>query len=267
MKLMVKSVPPLAGAGLVFVLGGMVLGVGARRRVRPTSAQVGRAALAGTVLLVGGQGLATVVLTKLTASLVAVLVATVPLWVLLLARLGGTTMTRGSTVRILLGFAGIVLVVASAPGAAIGGSPWAVIGCCTAPVLWAAGSLLAADRSTLPVDLQLTSAIQLLAGGTILLALAALFGQLAPGAWSHASAGSLAAGGFLLVVDSLAGFLLYTHLLRTAPPQLVSTYAYATPLVATGIGTVVLGEPLWLGAVAGGVLVSSAGALEVRAPR
>lgn len=217
----------------------------------------------GIVLLVGGQGLATVVLTRLTASLVAVLVATIPLWVVLLARLGGAPVSRGSGV----GFVGIALVVATAPRAAIGGSPWAVVGCCTAAMLWAAGSQLAARPNAMPEDPQVAGAIQLIAGGLTLLLLAGLFGQLTPDAWSRVTTSSVAAAAYLLIIDSLAGFMLFTRLLRTAPPQLVSTYAYATPLVALGIGVTILGESLWLGAGVGAILVIASVALEVRAHR
>ena len=267
MKLMVKSAPPIAGAGAVFLLGGLVLAACSARRQRPTAGQTRRAALAGVVLLVGGQGLATVVLTRLTASLVAVLAATIPLWIVILGRLSGGVVSRGSAARLVAGFVGIVLVVATAPSAAIGGSPWAVAGCCVAPMLWAAGTLLAARRNAMPDDSVVAGAIQLIAGGLTLLLLAGLFGQLAPSAWSNVSAESVASATFLLLVDSLAGFMLYMRLLRVAPAQLVSTYAYATPLVAVGIGTTIFGEPLWLGAVAGAVLVIGAVALEVRAHR
>ena len=131
-------------------------------------------------------------------------------------------------------------------------------------MLWAAGTLLAARPGAMPEDPQAAGAIQLIAGGLTLLLLAGLFGQLTPDAWSRITASSVAAAAFLLIIDSIAGFMLYTRLLRTAPPQLVSTYAYATPLVALGIGTTILGESLWLGAGAGSILVIAAVALEVR---
>jgi drug/metabolite transporter (DMT)-like permease len=264
MKLMVKTAPPLGSAGAVFLLGGLVLGLCSTKRRRPTRAQGRRAALAGTLMLVGGQGLVTVLLTKLTVSLVSVLITTIPLWMVILGRLRGTTVSRGSYVRLITGFIGVALVIMTAPRAAIGGSPWAVVGCCIAPVLWAAGSLLTSRRDAMPHDPQVTAAIQLAAGGLTLLLLAAAFGQLSPTAWTGLTAESLAAGAFLLTIDSLAGFMLYIRLLGSAPPQLVGTYAYATPLVSIAIGATILGEPLWLGAAAGAAVVIATVALEIR---
>ncbi len=55
--------------------------------------------------------------------------------------------------------------------------------------------------------------------------------------------------------------------MRRANPYRVSTYAYAPPLVAAGIGTTILGEPIWPGAVAGATLVIGAVALELRTTR
>jgi drug/metabolite transporter (DMT)-like permease len=265
MKLMVATAPPLGAAGIVFTLGGVVLfATGAARGPRPSRAQVGRAALAGAVMLVGGQGLATVALTRLTASLTAVIAATIPLWVVILSRLRGTAIGRGSALRIGAGFAGILVVVLTAPSTAIGGSPWALAAACAAPVLWAAGTLLAARGDAMPQTPATSGGIQLLVGGAALLCLAAVTGQLDPGAWSHVSGQSIGSAAALLVLDSLAGFTLYTRLLRIAPAPLVSTYAYVTPLVAILIGAVAFGETLWAGAVFGAVIVLGTVALELR---
>jgi drug/metabolite transporter (DMT)-like permease len=75
---------------------------------------------------------------------------------------------------------------------------------------------------------------------------------------------SVGAAIFLLVLDSLAGFMLSTRLLASAPASLVSTYAYVTPLFGAAIGATVLGEPLWAGAFVGAALVLGAVALEQR---
>ncbi|GAB3678426.1 EamA family transporter [Saccharopolyspora tripterygii] len=263
MKLMVQSVPPLGGAALIFLLGGAVLAVAARQRPKPTRAQLRRLSLAGVLLLVGGQGLATVALTAVTASLGAILAAAIPLWVVVLGGLIGTRVSLASGLRLVVGFGGIVIVVLTAPGSAIGGAPWAVAAFCAAPILWASGSLLTANVAG-PVDRVVASSVQLLAGGAVLTLAALALGELAPAQWSDISWTSAGAAVFLLIFDSLVGFVLYTRLLETAPAPLVSTYAYVTPIIGAVLGATVLDESLWSGAFVGGALVLGAIALELR---
>jgi drug/metabolite transporter (DMT)-like permease len=268
MKLMVESVPPVGGAALIFLLAGVVLATATRGRARPTGAQLRHLAAAGVLLLVGGQGLATVALTAVTASLGAILAAAIPLWVVVLSGVTGIRVSVASWVRLVAGFGGIAIVVLTAPDSAIGGAPWAVAAFCVAPILWAAGSLLTGSLLTAdlgrPVDRVAASAVQLLAGGTVLLLIALPLGELDPARWSDVSWTSAGAALFLLVFDSLVGFLLYTRLLASAPTSLVSTYAYVTPLVGAVLGATVLDEPLWAGAFVGGPLVLGAVALELR---
>lgn len=263
MKLMVDTVPPLGGAALVFLVAGLVLAVAARGRPAPTRVQLRRLAVAGVLLLVGGQGLAMVALTEVTASLGAILAATIPLWVVLLSGLIGTPVSVASQVRLAAGFGGIAIVVLTAPNSAIGGAPWAVAAFVVAPILWAAGSLLTAHADR-PADRVVANAVQLLAGGTVLLLLALSLGELDPARWSDVSSISVGAAVFLLVFDSLVGFMLYARLLASAPAPLVSTYAYVTPLVGAVMGATVLDEPLWAGAFIGAALVLGAVALELR---
>src|SRR5215472_17051935 len=265
MKLMVATVPPIGGAALIFLLAGVVLAGAARGRPRPTRVQLRHLAVAGVLLLVGGQGLATVALTAVTASLGAILAAAIPLWVVLLGGLTGIRVPVASWVRLVAGFGGIMIVVLTAPDSAIGGAPWAVAAFCVAPILWATGSLLTAKVGR-PVDRVVASSVQLLAGGTVWLLVALSLGELGPARWSDVSWTSAGAAVFLLVFDSLVGFMLYTRLLESAPAPLVSTYAYVTPLVGAVIGATVLGEALWAGAFAGGALVLGAVALELRGP-
>lgn len=264
MKLMVGGIPPLAGAGSVFLVGGAMLLTVGRRGPRPTRAQICRAAWVGVLLLVGGQGLGTVVLTRLTASLTALLVATIPLWMAALRIRRREQIDRQAIVRLLVGFTGVVVVLLTAPASALGGSVLAVIGCAAAAVFWAMGSVQSADAETMPADPRMASGIQLLTGGFALLVLAAIFGQLGPHTFTDAPASSLAAAGYLLFVDSLAGFALYGWLLRAAPLQLVASYGYVTPLIAGVIGIGVFGDQPWPGMVLGAALIMFAVVAEIR---
>lgn len=263
MKLMVDTVPPLGGAALVFLVAGLMVAVAARGRPAPTRVQLRHLALAGVLLLVGGQGLAMVALTEVTASLGAILAATIPLWVVVLSGLTGTPVSVASQVRLAAGFGGIAIVVLTAPDSVIGGAPWAVGAFCVAPILWAAGSLLTVHTRR-PADRVAANAVQLLAGGAVLSLLALSLGELDPARWSGVSSTSVGAAVFLLIFDSLAGFMLYTRLLASAPASLVSTYAYVTPLVGAVMGATLLDERLWAGAFVGAALVLGAVALELR---
>ena len=140
----------------------MVLLVAGLSAARPSRAQVRQAAVSGLLMLVGGQGLGTVALTKLSASLAAVLVATVPLWMAVLARLRGARTGRAGLIRLLAGFTGVLIVLISAPSSALGASPLAVAGVLVAALCWAAGSLRSADTTVALADPRITSAIQLI---------------------------------------------------------------------------------------------------------
>jgi drug/metabolite transporter (DMT)-like permease len=205
------------------------------------------------------------VLTKLTASLAAVLFATVPLWMAALRTRRFDAAGRRSLLRVTIGFVGVAVTLLSAPATAVGGSAIAVIGAGAAPVWWAWGSVRSADRECMPDDPRTSAAIQLITGGLVLLLVAAVSGQLTLNAFGNVTPASLGAAGFLLFVDSLAGFMLYQKLLRTAPLTLVASYAYATPLVAIAISIIVFGDHAWPGMGIGAVVIILAVHYEVKA--
>ena len=264
LKVMVETIPPLAGAAAVFLAGGALLALLSRDRPRPRRRELRRAAFTG-VLLLAGQGLATVALMDLSASLVAILISSNALWAAGFARFAGVAMDRATFVRLAVGFAGIVLVIVSAPGSAIGGSAAAVALALLSSVLWGLGTVVAAHGGPLPRDPVVTGGAQLLAGGALLLVFAAVAGELTSAAWEDASARSLTAALYLLAFDSLAGFLLYTSLLRSAPLGLVGTYAYITPLIAVAIGVIALGDTVSVAAALGGAVAMAAVIAQLRA--
>src|SRR4029079_17293060 len=61
---------------------------------------------------------------------------------------------------------------------------------------------------------------------------------------------------YLVFIGSLVAYTSYTWLLRNAPIQLVSTYAYVNPVVAVILGAVILNE-----AISGGTLIRTTVAL------
>ncbi|MDI7274409.1 MAG: EamA family transporter, partial [Anaerolineae bacterium] len=142
-----------------------------------------------------------------------------------------------------LGFAGMALLVA--PGGLGGGhvDPVGALVLIGGSFMWAVGSLYS-RRARLPRSPLLGTAMEMLAGGALLLAASAVTGELSQFDPGRLSLRSLAACGYLLVFGSLIGFTAYIWLLRVVPATRVATYAYVNPVVAVFLGWALAGEPL-----------------------
>jgi drug/metabolite transporter (DMT)-like permease len=190
------------------------------------------------------------------------IVATVPLWMVLLdwARSGGRRPTAGVAAGLLLGTAGLAVLVG--PGVFTGHGAVDALGALVLVVSalsWAAGSVYA-QHAAIPASPLLATGMEMLAGG-VLLTLAALATGGASVDVGAVTVRSMLALLYLIVFGSFVGFTAYIWLLKVAPPARVSTYAYVNPIVAVLLGWAVLGEPLtprtWAaaGIIVGGVAI------------
>ncbi|GAB3399522.1 DMT family transporter [Flindersiella endophytica] len=265
-RVMVTMLPPLLASGTVFCMAGAILAASRPSVLRGlTRTQTARAAGVGCCLL-GAQGLVAVTVAeqRVYAGTAALLVATVPLWVSILRAFTGHRPTAAGAGRLGLGFAGAATVLAADTaddGPRVNAWALAVLG---AAVLWAAGTVWASANEQPPP--RPATVVQLFSGGLGLLIVSAATSEPAALATSQISGQSVAALAYLVAVDSLAGFALYNWLLRSAPISLVSTYAYAVPVIAYAISVIVLGEPFRplaaLGAAA--IVAAIAGELAAR---
>lgn len=265
-RVMVHSIPPLLGAGIAFTVAGLALAVVALLTGRASLDRAGlqSAAVGGLLLLVGGQGLLTVAEQDLASGTAAVVVAAIPLWVVLLRALTGDPPGWAGLVRTAVGFAGVaVLLVGSAT--TDGGAPWALGVVVFASLSWAVGSFVGAHARRSTAHVIALASVQTLVGGFVLLALGLALGPTLD--TSTITTSSVTALIYLAVVDALLGFLLYQWLLRTLPIGLVSTYAYAVPVVAVVLGVVLLDERLSALTVLGAAVVVISVAAETRAAR
>jgi drug/metabolite transporter (DMT)-like permease len=245
----VESLPTFSMAGVRFVLAGAALY--AWRRARGDAAPPGRewraAAIVGVLLLVGGNGGVVWAEQRVASSVVALLAATVPLWMVLIdtVRPGRRRPGWGAVVGVALGFAGVAVLIRPTPSVGhagnvdLAGAVVVMLGM----FLWSIGSLYGRG-APLPPSPLLATGMEMLVGGAGLLLLGGLAGEwdrLNPAAFS---ARSLWAWAYLIVCGSWVGFTAYTWLLRVAPTPLVSTYAYVNPLVAILLGHLLAGESL-----------------------
>jgi drug/metabolite transporter (DMT)-like permease len=260
-RVMVETIPPLLGAGVRFCLAGAGLAVALRVVRGAASLRIARsgllaAALTGALILAGGIGLLTVAEQDVPSGAAAVVIATVPAWVVLLRAVTGDRPPLSTVAAVAGGLAGVSLVVGEALSGRAAGE--AVVALIVAAALTGLGLFLS-PRLPLPRDALVATAYEMLAGGAILLVAGLAFGELGE---LGASSRSIAALAYLVLFGSVAAYGAFVWLLQNASPSLVSTYAFVNPVVAVALGALVLDEALTSGFLLGSVLViASAGVI------
>ena len=265
-RVMVEDVPPLLGAGARFAIAGLVMLAvlavrGHRVRVAPRSLLA--AGLVGLLLPAGGNGLVTVAERDVPAGLAALLIASVPLWLVLMrSTVGGERVHRGTLAGVAVGFVGlaVLLLPGSRPAEATAIGILLVL---VASLTWATGSFLS-PRLSMPSDPLVSTAWQMVVGGGALLVGALASGEAGDPHLAHASAKSLLAFAYLVVAGSWVAFTAYAWLLQNVPISKVATYAYVNPLVAVLLGWALLSEQLTVGTAAGAALIVASVAAIVR---
>jgi drug/metabolite transporter (DMT)-like permease len=265
----IQTTPPFVMAGVRFVIAGLVLYAWMRLRgaPRPTRANWIAATIVGGLLLLGGNGAVVWAEQRVPSGIAALLVATLPVWLVLLdwARPKGTRPSGLVLGGLALGLVGVGALVG--PASLMGGNRIDVLGALVlmgGSISWAAGSLYS-KQAALPASSALGMAMQMLAGGALLLLAGTVAGEWRAvdiGAISPASAGAIL---YLIVFGSLIGFTAYMWLLRVAPPARVATYAYVNPVVAVFLGWLVLAEPISARTVLAAAIIVGAVALIVSA--
>lgn len=238
----IRSVPPLALSSARYGLAGVLVLLWARRTegpLRVSLRQLLDSAVVGFGLLVVGTGTIAWAEQRLPSGLTALLVATVPLWTVVLDRVVGRDRV-GLPVGLGLGFGllGVALLLQGGGHVDLVAAGAIVV----SSLCWAVASRYA--RRTLRPDRPLTgAALQMLSASALLAVASATGGEL--GRLHPDRIGGTAVGAFLYLslVGSLVGYLCFTWLNNgNAPATLVSTYAFVNPAVAVVLGWVVLGE-------------------------
>ena len=240
-RVVVETVPPLLSAGARFlVAGGVMLAVlSFRRRIKPTRAQLLSALLVGT-LLPGANAVVSVAEQEVPSNLAALLIASVPLWVLVMRRVSGEPVTGAGIGAVLVGFAGVALLLR--PGEQSDGASVLALGACVfAAVMWASGSF-ASPRLRLPGDPLVSVGWQMLLGGVVITATGLAVGEGGDVDLDTFSTRSVLALAYLIVFGSWLAYTAYAWLLQNAPISRVATYAYVNPMVAIALGYLILDE-------------------------
>ncbi|MEV0394416.1 EamA family transporter [Polymorphospora rubra] len=267
-RVALESLPPMVMTAGRFLLAAVVLLLISRLRRNPARLVPNRAEFAGVavtgILLIGaGSTLLAVGQQYIDSGLASLVVAAVPLWVLGLRIGSGERPAALVLVGVLGGVAGLaVLLVAPGTGIHLAGTLTVLLG----SGIWAVGSWLS-QRLAQPADPLVGIAWQMLVGGLAVALVAVLSGELGRLRPTEVTGRSWLAWGYLLVVGTVVGYSVYAWLLRNAPLQLVATYAYVNPVVAVGLGMMVLDERLTGRQALAGVFVLASVALVVAVER
>ncbi len=263
----VKSMPPLLAAGSRFVVAGLVMAAviavaGGWRRLLITRQQLIGAALVGIALLLGGNGLVMLAERTVPSGLAALIIAVVPLWIVLLRLTHSERVRRGTLLGVLIGFAGVALLVGSRglTGEVDLLGMLMVIG---SSASWALGSFYS-RRLPLPNDPFVSTAAQMFVGGIALTLVGVATGELPRVVPAQFAGESLAALAYLIVFGSIVAFSAYTWLLQNAPVSKVATYAYVNPVVAIFLGWLILSESITAAMAIGGAMIVLGVAVVIR---
>jgi drug/metabolite transporter (DMT)-like permease len=259
----IETIPPFLMAGARYLTAGALLYGWSRLRgaPRPSLAQWRPAAIIGALLLLLGNGGVVWAEQRLSSGLAALLISTEPLWIVLLVWQRDRAQRPGGRViaGLLLGFIGLVLLVR--PGSSSGGlDPLGVAAVLIASLSWAWGSIYS-QRAKLPASPLLSTAMQMLCGGGLLLLAGTLTGEPARFALAEVSTRSLLSLAYLVVFGAIIAFTAYVWLLRSASAVLVSTYAYVNPVVAVLLGWAFAGEPITRGTLIAAAVILTGVAL------
>lgn len=267
-RVVVDEAPPLTSMGMRFATAGLLLGAyfAVRRGfsfLALTRRQVIGTAFLGLCLPLLGNGLVSVAEDKgATSGFAALLIAVAPLVIVIFRAIEHDLPNTQTIVGVLLGFAGLAVLILFGRGAGDFELGPALI-VLFAASCWAFGSYMQ-PRLWLPPNPFVVAVWEMIFGGTMMVVLGLSVGEsftfdYAPKTWLALS--------YLVIFGSVVAFTAYVWLVANAPISLVATYAYVNPVIAVFLGWLILDEKITWPIVAGGAIVVASVALVISSER
>jgi drug/metabolite transporter (DMT)-like permease len=270
-RVAVETMPPLLMAGVRYLIAGILLlpfalrgrrsdgSAGERSADRPRAVHWLAAAVVGGLMLGIGNGGVSAGERTVPAGLASLLVATVPLWLIVLDfGVNRVRIRLPAIAGLLCGLAGVGFLARPA-----GGSWRGIVIILGASLAWAVGTILS-RKLPAPNSPLVASAMQMLTGGALLLIVAASSGELNGFHLSHVSVRSALALAYLIGPGSILALSAYVISVRELPTAIVGTYAYVNPVIAVALAAALLGEKITAGMLIGGCLIIAGVAAVVR---
>lgn len=246
-KFAIEVLPPMLISCTRFLIGGSLLFLFTLLRGdgMPSMKHMRNAAFIGVLLSGIGNCAVAYALQTMPSGLVALLVATLPAWMILLDFLFFSKEKPSflASTGLVLGLVGMVFLLN--PTQQIGQREVAIFPALIVfggSLAWAFGSIKSPYLS-LPKSLQST-AIQMTVGGCFSLTMSFIFEKNQINALQSMTQQTYLAMIYLIIMGSYVGYTAYVWLINNAPPQLTATYAYVNPVVAIFLGWIFLNERL-----------------------
>ncbi len=241
----VDGLPPMLFAGVRWLAAGFILFSFLKWKgyKTPDRKELFHNIIIGVLLLGFGNGLVVVSEQWIESGLTALLITTVPFWIVGFESLlpGKTKMNYLIVSGLVLGLGGVILIFGSnlkyifLPNHLLG-----IITLTGAVAIWAAGTLYSKYKK-MNIHPLMSASVQMMVAGTLQTLLGIVIGEAGK---VHITQSNLSAFLYLITFGSLVGYTSYIYAVSHLPVSLVSTYAYINPVIALFLGWLILGEAL-----------------------
>jgi drug/metabolite transporter (DMT)-like permease len=240
-RIAVENIPPALMCAARFTTAGVLMLAYCAftgRGIRYNRTQLTHLAIVGLLLLMGGNLTLSYAERVVPSGLAALVVASIPLWFLVLDSLllGHHKITGRALAGLALGIAGIVVLLwpKITSTESVGSRElWWSLSLLGGSFSWALGSVLSKRWQSAEVDPFSGIAWQVTFAGLGNAVFALLFEDARHVQWTARGIGAVL---YLVVCGSWIGYTAYIWLLRHVPTSKVATYAYVNPVVAVFLG-------------------------------
>ena len=210
----------------------------------PSLNELKRISIQGIFLLCIANGLLTWAMQYISGGLAAIIVALVPLFIVLFSvwLSSCTKITRWMIAGLLLGFAGVILIFYDYMGELKNHNFLLGVGLSLISVLsWSFGTVYTSKQKS-SINILFSVGLQMFIAGVIMLIVCAITGKYSN--LAEASSNAWLALIYLIIFGSLLAYTSFVFAISKLPPTLVSIYAYINPIVAVGLGWLLLSEKM-----------------------
>jgi len=266
-RVVVETIPPLLSGGVRNLVAGLIIFALLMLRRGSAALRLSRAewiggGLVGLALLLFGNGLVVLGERSVPSALTALIVAVVPLFVVVLRRIFGEHVALGTFAGVVTGFVGVaVLIVPQGMSGQV--DPVGMMMIVGAALSWSIGTYFS-KRLELPHDPLASTGVQMVVGGSGLLIVGSLVGELGLLQPERFSTESVSALVYLVLFGSVLAYTAYTWALQHATVSRVSTYAYVNPIVAVILGALLLHERIDVPMLIGAAMIIASVGLVIR---